>query len=159
VLVVTDSVEIDALPGDVWSWLCELPRHYTAWHPAHHGCTAVRGRPCEPGAVLEFDEDLHGRRHRFRVIVLDVTPGRELQYRVGFWLKGRFRVEPAGARSRFTAELSFGLPGLGWLIDPLAAALFRRRIEAVRQHQKEEGESLRKMLEAPDDDPDLRASR
>jgi hypothetical protein len=42
-LTISDSVEITATPGEVWSWLCELLAHYTEWHPDHRECHVVRG--------------------------------------------------------------------------------------------------------------------
>jgi hypothetical protein len=42
-----------------------------------------------------MEEELHGRLHRIRFEVVDVIPGREISYRVGRWLCGRFHIEPA----------------------------------------------------------------
>lgn len=146
-LTISDSVEIAAPAADVWRWLCDLPEHYTARHPAHHGCRIVQGRLWEPSAIVEMQEELHGRPHRLLFEVLEVLPGREIKYRAGPWLRGRFSVEDLNGHSCFTAELSFGLPGLGGILDRPLSRVFRRRISAVRQHQREEGANLKRLLE------------
>jgi len=147
VLTISDSVEI-AVPAEaVWRWLCALPAHYAEWHPAHHSCEVLRGTLWEPGTVVLMEEDLHGRRHRLRCQVIGTTPGREIEYRAGPWLKGRFRVEPLNGHSRFRAELDFGSGSVARLLDRPLGWLFRRRIASVRKHQREEGLNLKALLE------------
>ena len=114
-LTISHSVDIDVPPKDVWTWLSELPDHYLDWHPAHRECRLIQGELWEPSAVLEVQEELHGRLHRLRFQVTSVSPGREVTYRTGRWFRGRFVIEPTDGHSRFTAELSFGLPGIGRL--------------------------------------------
>ncbi len=135
----------------VWKWLCGLPEHYRQWHPDHRECRVIRGPLWDPSAVVEVEEELHGRLHRLRFEVVDVIPGREITYRAGRWLRGRFHIEPVNAHSRFTAGLSFGARGLGRLLDRPLAWLFRSRIAAVRQHQAEEGANLKRILESQAD--------
>lgn len=146
-LTISDSVEIAVAPTRVWEWLCELPAHYAEWHPDHRECRVLRGDLWNPSAVVEMEEILHGRRHRFRFEVVDVTPGREIIYRAGSWLRGRFLIEPVDGHCRFTAALSFGPRGPGRLLDRPLAWLFRHRIAAARRHQSEEGRNLKRLLE------------
>jgi len=146
-LTISDSVEIAVPPSHVWEWLCGLPRHYTEWHPDHRECRVIRGPLWNPSAVVEIKEELHGRLHRFRFEVVDVTPGREISYRAGRWLRGRFLIEQVNTHSRFTAALSFGARGIGSLLDRPVAWLLRHRLAAVRQHQSEEGANLKRLLE------------
>lgn len=148
-LTISHSVDIDVPPKDVWTWLSELPNHYLDWHPAHRECRLIQGELWEPSAVLEVQEELHGRLHRLRFQVTSVSPGREVTYRTGRWFRGRFVIEPTDGHSRFTAELSFGLPGIGRILDRPLAHLFRHRIATAHQHQREEGLNLKRLLEAP----------
>jgi len=152
-VTISDSVEMRTPADRVWQWLCDLPDHFVEWHPAHHSCRVLRGRLWEPATVVEFEEDLHGRRHRLRFEVDHVTPGREISYHSGRWLRGHFHVAPLNGRSRFTAELSFGPPGLGATLDRLLARLFRGRMAAAQQHQREEGSNLKRLLEHRTDAP------
>lgn len=142
---------IDAPPARVWAWLEALPDHYRDWHPGHISCRWVKGRPNTPGAVMEAVEVLHGRRHRLRMRLTLVEPGRRVEYQVFPGLGGGFQVEPAGAGSAFTATIrvGFALPVLGPILDRLLRRALGARLGAIRRHQEEEGANLKSLLEAP----------
>lgn len=144
-----DTVTIGAPPERVWRWLDEMPRHYRDWHPAHLDCRYVRGDRLAAGAALHLVETLHGRRHSLTLRADRVVPARLLRYSGG-GVRGAFILEPAGAATRFTAELEFGtrLPVVGRLIDALLRRLLARRLSAVETHMREEGLNLKRLLEA-----------
>jgi uncharacterized protein YndB with AHSA1/START domain len=146
-VTISDTVDIQVPPSELWRWLCELPEHYRSWHPDHHGLEVVRGRLWEPGAVAEMREELHGKPHRVVLRVTEVTPEREIVYEGWSWLRGRFVLEPVNEHVRFTAELTFGPRGLPALVDRALAWLFRTRIAAAQTHQREEGANLKALLE------------
>ena len=79
-----------------------------------------------------------------------VEPNRLLEYKPSFpWAifipKGQFVIEPRGGKSCvFTATISLR-------VGPLFKKFGRKRLEAVKQHMKEEGENLKKILEKEED--------
>jgi hypothetical protein len=87
--------------------------------------------------------------HRLRLSATDVVPGRWLQYRTrGF--TGAFSLEPADRGTCFTAELDFGIeaPLIGSLLDRVLRKVLARRLAAFETHMREEGENLKRILEA-----------
>ncbi len=143
-----DSIIIDVSPERVWAFLKDLPRHYREWHPDHVVCRYERGESLQVGAVLYFEEYLHGRPHGLRLRATEVVPGRLVRYS-DHGYRGAFVLEPAAGGTRFTAELSFGtrVPGVGKVIDAILRRLLRSRLIALQTHMREEGQNLKRLLE------------
>jgi hypothetical protein len=143
-----DSVLIRVAPERVWSWLNDLPRHYRDWHPDHVSCRYEHGEDLKTGSVLVLEEYLHGRLHRLRLRATQVTPGSAIRYR-GRGVRGAFLVSPAGTGSRFTATLSFGtrIPLVRGVSDAVVRLLMGRRLAALQEHMREEGQDLKALLE------------
>jgi uncharacterized protein YndB with AHSA1/START domain len=148
VIELRDTVFIDAPPERVWAWLSDLPDHYRDWHPAHVRCRYVHGRTLAPGAVLEVEEELHGRAHRLRLRATEAVPNRMLRYS-SRGLRGEFLLEHANGRTRFTATLAFGVraPLIGRIADVVLGRVFATRLAAVQRHMQEEGRNLKRLLD------------
>jgi len=146
-----DTVYINVSPSTVWAWLETLPDHVQAWHPDHTRARWIRGGAFVPGAEMEVVERLHGTLHCLRMRLTAVTPGRRVQYRIFPGLEGSLEVRPSGSGTTFTATLQLGtqIPLLGGLIDWLLRRAIPGRLAAVHRHLQEEGENLRRLLEAP----------
>jgi hypothetical protein len=149
VVQLRDTVFIRVPPERVWAWLTELPRHYRAWHPSHVDCRYVRGDTLKVGAVLQVEEQLHGKAHALRLHADAVVPQRLLRYS-GRGFRGGFILEPAKQGTRFTAELEFGLslPLVGRLLDVVLGRWLANRLSAFQAHMREEGVNLKQLLEA-----------
>lgn len=145
-LELSDTVFIEAPPGEAWAWLARLPENYRSWHPAHAGCRYLRGSGLEAGAVLAVEEELHGRPHRLKLRVDEVVPMRRVRYS-GTGFRGAFFFAEANGGTSFTATLTFGAPILGKLADRLLARAFARPLDALRVHMHEEGLNLKRLLE------------
>jgi hypothetical protein len=98
---------------------------------------------------MEAREYLHGKPHRLRMKLTEVEPGQRIRYRIGPGLSGEFEVGSVDGEATFTASISMGTeaPVLGPLVDGVLRRLFGARIEAIRQHQAEEGANLKVLLE------------
>lgn len=144
-----DSVLIRVPPENVWAWLSALPDHYRQWHPAHTDCRYVRGNSLAVGAVLQVDEQLHGRPHSLRLHADVVVPHRVLRYS-GRGFRGAFVLEPVDGGTRVTAELAFGLrlPLVGSLLDRVLDRWLASRLAAFHVHMREESANLKRLLEA-----------
>jgi hypothetical protein len=153
VIELRDTVEIDATPLEVWTWLESMPDHILEWHPDHLAARWVKGGELVPGAVMEVRERLHGKPHRMRMKLTACEPGRWARYRIFPGLGGSLEVEPHAAGSRFTASITMGtrVPIVGRLIDGLLRLVMGSRIEAIRRHQVEAGINLKRLLEPASD--------
>ena len=141
-----NSIDIDAPPERVWDWIAGLAGHYTEWHPAHVSAEWERGAPNEVGSVLRAVENLGGHREELRFEVTAFEPHRRLEYRllgpIAILLPGgAFTVAVSDGGSRFVATISYRF---GWLTEHV----FRRRTAMLRAHMSEEGENLKRIVEA-----------
>lgn len=149
-----DAISIDASPDVVWMWLSSLASHYGEWHPDHVSAAWIRGDPNEVGSRLEVVERLGGHRERLVFEVTAIDSPRRFEYRIvgvhsAFIPGGRFVVEPRNHHSEFVAEVDLRLPRLSGIV-------FRRRVKALRMHMREEGRSLKRVLEAAPSPTDRR---
>jgi hypothetical protein len=130
----------------VWSWLASLADHYCEWHPDHSSARWIRGAPNEVGSRLLVVEDLAGHRERLVLEVVQIDPPRRMEYRIvgphSILLPGGvFEIMPVDGRSLFRATLRYRF-------GPLTRVAFGRRVDALRTHLREEGENLRRLVEA-----------
>lgn len=143
---IRESVDVHAPPERVWEWLTGIAEHYRDWHPGHREARWERGQPHRVGSVLRAVEDLGGRREVLRLELTAVDPPRRLEYRfrgpISMLLpRGAFTVVPRDEGSLFVASIWYRF---GWLTEHL----YRRRSAALREHMHEEGENLKRILEA-----------
>jgi hypothetical protein len=144
-----DTIDIDVPPEIIWAWFQHLPEHYKEWHPDHISCRWLHGEAFEPGARMEAVERLHGRRHRLRLTMTGTRPVRRVQYQIYPGVRGSLAAIPTETGSRFTAKIEIGthLPILGRIIDRMVRLILAPHLEAIRQHQAEEGVNLKTILE------------
>lgn len=149
-LVLQESTTIRTTAEAAYRWFGQLEQHYRAWHPDHINCRWVKGARLRPGAILEIEENLHGKAHRLRIELLEVQPDRLIRYHIAPGLDGSFCFLPTEAGVTVLAELRFGweLPLLPRLLDPALHYLFRPHLAALRRHMHEEGLNLRTLLES-----------
>jgi len=148
-ITLTDSIEIEATPEQVFDWLIERFKNkesYQAWHPDHVDIRWIKGESFQEGSIVYAEEYLHGELHKLKFIITKVVPNSVMEYRPLFPLSifapgNAFFIEPKGENSCiFTATGSLRA-------GPLFKKLGKNRIVATKQHMKEEGENLKKALE------------
>ena len=143
---LTDSIEINATPQEAFQWFMDIENGYRAWHPDHIAWRWISGEPFEVGSKAIIEERLHGEPHRFTCVTTRVKESERIEFSFTFPLSliasgGSFEFAPAGAGCSFTANLSFRF---GWLFS----RIFRKEMNAVVKHMREEGENLKRILEA-----------
>ena len=150
---MSDSIEVEATPEEVFAWLVQRMRHkesYQAWHPDHVDLRWIKGEPVKEGSIAYAEEYLHGVLHRLRFRVVKIIPNRRIDYQPLFPLSllatgNAFVIEPKGeGRCIFTASGMLRLPR--WLFERIAKR-HKGKIDATKQHMKEEGQNLKKALE------------
>jgi hypothetical protein len=152
--MLTDSIEIKTTPEKVFNFFFHLvdDETYRAWHPDDHVAFRwIKGRPWEEGSVGYAEEYIHGKLHKLKFVITKLIPNRLIEYAPTSWFlriyfpKNRFTVEPKQGACIFTAQ---GTIRVGWLIRILAKKRLERGLSSVRKHMKEEGENLKRILEA-----------
>jgi hypothetical protein len=152
--MLTDSIEIKTTPEKVFDFFFHLvdDESYRAWHPDDHVAFRwVKGNPWEEGSVGYAEEYIHGKLHKLKFVITKLIPNRLIEYAPTSWFlrmyfpKNRFTVEPKQGACIFTAQ---GTIRVGWLIRTFAKKRLERGLSSVRKHMKEEGESLKRILEA-----------
>jgi hypothetical protein len=144
---IEDSIEINVPAEKVFEWLTNLrdSETYKTWHPDHVSLRWIKGEPFHEGSVVYAEEYLHGELHKLKFVGKKMIPNRLIEYGLpfpwSFFGKNWFIIEPREENSCvFTAK--------GFLrAGPLFKKLGKKRIEATKQHMKEEGENLKKILE------------
>lgn len=151
---LSDSIEVKAAPEEVFEWLVQRMRDkesYQAWHPDHVDIRWIKGEPLREGSILYAEEYLHGDLHKLKFRITRIVPGTLIEYRSLFPLSllapgNKFLIEPKDENSCvFTASGSLRMPR--WLFKKMHKK-HEHKIEATERHMKEEGENLKKALEA-----------
>lgn len=153
-VVLTDSIEVNTTPEKVFDFLTGLvdDESYKAWHQEDHVTLRwLEGQPWAKGSVVYAEEYIHGKLHKLKFRVTDVVPNKRIEYSSTsrflrrYFPKNSFCIEQKGKSCLFTAS---GTLRIGWL----AKTFFRRAVDkglsGARKHMKEEGENLKKILEA-----------
>ena len=143
-MILEDSIEIGTTPEKVFEWIIHFEENYKAWHPDHVTCRWIKGEPASKGSVLYIEEYVHGELHKMKFRMKKIEPA-SIEYDISFPLslicpKGSFHIRPKGNGCIFTAALTVRL-------GALLKILFKKRVNALRMHMKEEGENLKQLLE------------
>ncbi len=103
----------------------------------------------EVGSIVECEEYLHGKLHSMRFRTTKVDLDKRVEFGIIGMGRGAFDVKPVGEKVLFTAELDIGteVPVVGSLVDFVFIKFFSQRLEAMREHMKEEGHNLKEILE------------
>jgi hypothetical protein len=145
-VTLTDSIEINTTPEKIFNFLINLvdDESYRAWHPDDHVAFRwLKGNSWEVGSVVYAEEFIHGKLHKLKFVVTKLVPNCEIEYVPVSWFlrrffpKNMFSIEQKEKVSIFTATGTFRI---GWLAE--------HGLSSVRKHMKEEGENLKKLLEA-----------
>lgn len=146
-ITLEDSIEINAAPKEIEEWLLHIDEHYRDWHPDHVKWVNLDGS-LDEGKTFYYEEYLHGSLYRSKCLITRVerNGGAVIEF-VGMSLldkllgvRGSFVVQPRGEGSVATATISLRF---GRLIRTLAGGI----LEDLERHMKEEGQSLKRILE------------
>jgi len=146
-ITLEDSIEIKASPDRIEDWLRNVDKHYREWHPDHVKWVNLEGT-LDEGSTFHYEEYLNGRIYKSKCKVTSITRNQRTVIEfVGLPLLdrilgvgGSFIIEPKEGACVVTAAISLRF---GWLIS----RLFSGTVEAIQIHMKEEGESLKRILE------------
>jgi uncharacterized membrane protein len=143
--MITESIEVDRRPADVFAYIDRLDRH-GEWQSQIVSCKVDTQGPTRVGTRVTEKRKVPGGPRDFTYEITEHDPPRKASFRV---LDGPVRpfgtisVEPldGGSRSRITLQLDFEGHGLGKLLLPLV------RRDAAKQVPQDQAR-LKERLEA-----------
>jgi hypothetical protein len=153
-ITLKDSIAIEATPEAVFGWLVQRfqdKESYQVWHPDHVDIRWIKGEPLQEGSIVYAEERLHGVLHKLKFRITKVVPNRLIEYRILFPMsllapENSFVIEPKGeGRCVFTSQGGLRVPR--WLFERMHRR-HKGKIEATEQHMREEGENLKRAVEA-----------
>lgn len=146
-MTLEDQTVIDAPPERIFDFFEHMDENYLAWHPDHVAFRWTKGRGLHPGVEFAFEETVGGKLMDKTVRFTRIDPLRTIEFEPTWWLmrlivpRFRFEIQPEdGGACRFIATIPIRT-------GPLGAWLNRREFDAVRQHMREEGQNLKRLLE------------
>ncbi|WP_416672597.1 SRPBCC family protein [Egbenema bharatensis] len=139
---INTSIEIDAPTTAVWQVFIDFSR-YSQWNPF---IRSITGKPNQGEQLEVFIQPPGGSGMKFRPVILNLQPERELRWRGRLLLPGvfdgehQFQLEPIGEnRTRFIhSEVFAGL---------LVPFLWRDLDTKVRQGFEEMNQALKNVVE------------
>ncbi len=145
---LVDTITIDCTPNKVYSTLVFFfhnSENYKLWHTDHISCYWKKGNDFSPGSVLIAKEYLHKTAFKLGFKILKNEPGIYFDYKVLFPSSlicsgGSFRMTPTGTKTELVAQLNFRF---GFILN----MLFKRILDSLRIHMKEEGISIKGLIE------------
>ena len=149
-IMLRDSITIQTKPEQLFKWLELMPQEYCSWHSDHVACRVIHGSMLQRGSEIECQEYLHGKLHILQFRLTRVDPCRRMEYEIAGLGKGAFVVIPKDDEVEFVAELGLGSdsPIVGRMMDAFLRLLLSRRLDAMREHMREEGQNLKKIIES-----------
>ena len=144
---LTASTFIRTTPEAVFVFFANMAENYRRWHPDHVLFRWEGAGGLYEGARFYFEERIAGKLLKKRVRFTRIVPGRLIEFALTNPLFRlvlpaiAFAIEPAdgGVRVEQTIHIRTG---------PVGAWLNRREFAAVQKHMDEEGENLKRILEA-----------
>lgn len=145
-MLLEDRTLIEAPPERVFGFFDAMAQNYLRWHPDHARFEWRQGDRVAVGNTFYFEEVIAGRLLKKEVVFTAVEPGRFMAFAPTWWLMRlflpsmTFETRPHGTGTEFVAAIRVRT-------GPVGARLNRREFDAVRQHMREEGENLKRLME------------
>lgn len=146
-MILEESTEVEASPREVFHFFETMEENYERWHPDHIEFRWVDADGLVSGEKAYFEERIAGKHQRKTVRFTNVDPDRYIEFKPTSRLVGllmphiSFTIDPRPTGCELTQRIEVRT-------GPIGAWLNRREFDAVREHMREEGENLRRILEA-----------
>ncbi len=153
-ITLKDSIEINASADKVFNQLVENLSNresYKLWHPEHVDLRWIKGEPVREGSILYAEEYLDGNLHKLKYRITKIVPNKLIAYSPLFPLSiiatgNSFRIVSKGEnRCVFSSEGHIRFPL--WLFKMVHKS-HEGKLIASEKHMKEEGENIKKAVEA-----------
>jgi len=147
--VLTDTMEINTSPENIWNFFVNLEENYIDWHPTDHVKFEWIGKPMETGTNWYAEEMVHGHLFKLKGKVGEVVPLKKIVFKYSFPIslvspKFEWLIEPKDSYTVFHAKSYLNA---GDFFRKLSRKEMDWKLEATIKHTKEEGENLKRILE------------
>jgi hypothetical protein len=153
-LVLAERIRIRARPEQYMDFVDHLEENYSIMSPDHARFACLTGSPTKEGSICEQEECFQGKRVRNRYRITQVIPNRLIVGEVLFprsllGAKLVNEIKPDGDEIEVTETLYLGhdIPLLGRVWDAILGLIFDRHLPALRAHQVEGLENIKRHLE------------
>lgn len=151
-MLLEESTRTSASPSAVYRFFETMDENYTRWHPDHVEFRWIDGGGLAKGNEAYFEERIGGKLQRKTVRFTEIDPDRYIEFEPTSRLVAllmpsiSFTIDPTSDGCEVTQRITVRT-------GPIGARLNRREFDAVRKHMREEGENLKRILEAETDVP------
>ncbi|MFC2138307.1 hypothetical protein ACFLTE_09040 [Bacteroidota bacterium] len=144
-----DKIKINSTPDKIWDTLIfyfKSTDNYKLWHKDHISCYWKKGKDFSHGSILIAEELIHGKNHKLEFKIQSINKENLLiEYKMLFPFSiicsgGYFKLISYDKETEFIAQLGFRL---GFLLK----ILFKRQVEGLKEHMKEEGQNIKEFIE------------
>jgi len=140
-----DTKEIKTTPENIFQWFININKNYKSWHPEHISWDWKNGEPFQIGSKAIVKEYIHGKVHSLKSIITNIEKNKLIEYKFLFPMSiivtgGSFIFSNTDSGCIFTATLTFRS-------GKILSKIFKKQMEAIIKHMKEEGDNLKKILE------------
>jgi len=148
VFVVTDKTVVFCSPEKAYSKLVyffQSTGHYKEWHKDHISCYWNKGKDFSVNSILYAKELLNGIPFLLGFKIIKNDPNKEIQFRMLFPFfilcrGGYFTFSSNDMMTEITAQLDFRG-------GSIVRNIFKKEVESIRKHMREEGLSIKKNVE------------
>lgn len=141
------ETKTEAAPEDVYAFFEQVEDNYLDWHPDHITFRWVTGEGLEVGNEAYLEEEIAGDIKKQTIRYTTVEPPNRIVFHPTSRLLRlilphiSFTIEPVMEGSQVTQRLKIRT-------GPIGRRLNRDEFDAVRQHMKEEGDNLKRIVES-----------
>lgn len=153
-MTVSNETEVNSPPEKIFDFITNLvdDESYRKWHPEDHvSMKWVKGEPWKEGSIVHAVEKFEGKPHKLKFLVTRVIPNNLIEFvplnrlmRI-YYPGNALEIEKMNDHSLFIGKLTVKV---GKIVKTFAKNKLASQIESARKHLKEEGENLKKIVEA-----------
>jgi len=145
---IVDKITINCTPDKVYNTLVfffQSTEHYKLWHKDHISCRWKKGKDFSPGSVLIAEKYIHGTIYKLGFSIIRSEQNSGFKYKILFPFSilcsgGSFDLISKGNDTEMHAQLNFRF---GFILK----VFFKKTIESLQNHMKEEGLNIKVILE------------
>ena len=145
-MILEETTAVETPPEELYRFFEEMEDNYERWHPDHIAFRWTEKSGLQQGAEAYFEERIAGKVQKKTVRFVAVTPNRYIEFKPTSLLVGllmpqiSFRIDARSDGCELTQRIKVRT-------GPIGARLNKREFDAVREHMREEGENVKRILE------------
>lgn len=146
-IIIRESINIDAKSKEVYAFFNNLKENYITMHPDHEEYRSLNNS-LEQDMVMRVKEKIGDETKTYKLHVIKLIPEKIIIYET-ILAKGAIILEEIETGTRLTEEIHIGIniPIIGKLIDYVFEKLYPGFTNALKKHFQNELLNIKKTLE------------